>query len=512
MELWTEYSTKTVFQNAKPGRAASPKIELLTARNAYVSAQVIMRNISGFTVEKLCFKEKPDFNARLFRQDYRRFNDNAAYPDRLALISENSDLNLTVRSFCSQGFWVDFYVPEDAKIGVSHEILCIETNKGVFEAEFVVNVFESVLPKISESRFNHEYFFDPTNPIFYGTAERFSEKWWAFIEETADRFKELRNNAIIIHPLFLLGNSGSRRISETEWSFDFACWDRYVDIFLKKGAAASFTISAICQSVEGKWVDSIGYNGESVHLEAGSSEAGNFLKAIFCAIYRHISEKGMLKMYRTHIQDEPHTCGTWQWARDIIRQAAPDLPCGEPLDMIESSYGLENYCDIMVPRVNVYEEDPAFFRRMMKEGTEVWTYSCCFPEEGWWLNKFIDLPFIRSRIMEWNCVGTGAKGFLHWGFNYYSDEENSMYGVGAATRFKGDGHIVYPHDSGFGYEISTRFINTRDGNQDAELLIMKSEKDPERVKAIINKVVRAYNDFSDDGENFNEALRELLEV
>jgi hypothetical protein len=140
----------------------------------------------------------------------------------------------------------------------------------------------------------------------------------------------------------------------------------------------------------------------------------------------------------------------------------------------------------------------------------VWCYSCCFPEENWWLNKFIDLPHSYSRMIKWACYSQDITGFLHWGFNYWG--EKTIYGIQPAARYKGDGYIVYPDVEHFDVLHSNRGVATREGLYDWELLHILAQKDAAAAMAISLSVARTFEDFTDDAENLDAARMKLLEA
>ena len=508
MLVWTEPSTKTVFQNARPDANSSAKLSLISARNAYVSGQIILRDLADFVIQKVRILGGSRLKKRLFVQEYRLFNDQVAYPDELTEIPLNQTMEIRVSAHTAKSLWVDFYVSKTVLPETIEMKAEVETSAGTVSADISLKICKTEIPDSKDGLFNLEYFFHLSPAEILGEEKQFGEHWWRVMEKTADLFKELRNNAIIVYPRELLAESGSRRIGPDKWEFHFETWDRYVQFFLQKGVAKSFSVFATIQSVYGKNMSILDENGEMVQAETPSLEAEAFLFQMFEAISQHTRANGTFSMFRAHLQDEPHITDTWLWAREIVRKAAPGLPCSEPIDMIESAYGLKGACDLMIPRTNVYEEDVPFFKKEMKK-RDLWVYSCCYPEEGWWLNKFVDMPFIRSRIMEWNLVGQGIAGFLHWGFNFFSVP---AYGVGPEARFKGDGHIVYPDPASRGYKLSSRFINTRDGMQDAELLLLKMKKAPRETRRIIRRVVRNNYVFSDDPKGFDTALRQIYEI
>ena len=212
-------------------------------------------------------------------------------------------------------------------------------------------------------------------------------------------------------------------------------------------------------------------------------------------------------MLLMRLQDEPHSTEFWKWAREKCRQFMPGVICGEPLDTHTISRGLAGECDQYIPRIEVYEEGADYYLERQKAGDQVWCYSCCFPEVMGWLNKFIDLPPIYSRLMKWACFSHGITGFLHWGFNYWG---NGLYGMNPDARFKGDGFIVYPDAANNSLMLSARGLNTRDGIQDWELLSLLEKKNPAAAKAIAHRIARDFTDLHTDPLSLEAARVEIL--
>ena len=53
MFIWLERSTKQIFGNARPGKDSSGVICVHAARNSFAAAQIVVRNLEPFTVEKI---------------------------------------------------------------------------------------------------------------------------------------------------------------------------------------------------------------------------------------------------------------------------------------------------------------------------------------------------------------------------------------------------------------------------------------------------------------------------
>ncbi|MBQ3866934.1 MAG: DUF4091 domain-containing protein [Clostridia bacterium] len=525
MFIWTEYSTKQVFGNARPARDSKNAITVDVARGAYCAAQVIVRDIVPIELERIDVKRAGaeegagrrkerggEIAVRLFRQEYTVYNDRTAYPDRLSAVKAGK-VRMKLTPHCAHGFWVDFYVPEKTAPGSYEYVLTLSGPAGAAEAKITVKVHKAAVLPSALSPFGHEYFFN-LNLLPGAKLKRFTEGWWQMLGHYADVFRELRNNFIWVHLNDLLIAGGSKATENGGLDLRWEIFDRYVELFIDRGAASGFTILSPVQSVEGKYISAIGADGNSRCIDTPSEEAANYIRELYTQIRAHLKEKGWLNIFRTHIEDEPHTTGVWLWAHAIISEVCPELIIGEPLDMIESARGTADKAAWMVPRVNVFEDDPQLFRKYVDRGGELWLYSCCFPEEAWYLNKFVDLPFIRSRLMEWACIDVGAKGFLHWGFNFWGDG-HSLYGFNADARFKGDGAIVYPNLRAKKLDIGARFVNTRDGLQDADLFMQLLGSGRPELAAAARKIANSathgsFKNFSDDDEAFAKKQRALL--
>jgi hypothetical protein len=520
MQIWLERSTEQIFGNARPGKDSPDILDIHAARNSYASVQIVVRNLEPFTVEKINVRRigaramRRGSKVRIFRQEYTTYNDRTSYPDKLTEL-RGGKTKTAVKPHCAQVFRVDFYVPDEAKPGFYQYAATVVTDKGDFTVEISLIVHRATVNPPAESAFGHEYFFNTQLLPKEAGVKMFTEEWWELLGHYADVMRELRNNTICVSAS-LLSAAGSCKLPDGTYRFVWDYFDRYVNLFIDRGAARGFTMSAIMQSVEGKAVYAIGENGKGVSYDTFSPEAEEYIRALYTALEAHLKEKGWDKIFRSHIEDEPHTTEGWLWADKIISEAAPSIVTGEPLDMIESARVICETAKWAVPRINVHDEDQSVFKKMIGRGGELWLYSCCFPEEAWWLNKFVDLPVIRSRLMEWACIDVGAKGFLHWGFNYWGDG-NSLYGFNADARFKGDGAIVYPNVRRKKLDLSARFMNTRDGLQDADLFMQIFASDNEELKADALSLLKRttggnFTTFSDNSALFEHSYGTLLHI
>jgi hypothetical protein len=133
----------------------------------------------------------------------------------------------------------------------------------------------------------------------------------------------------------------------------------------------------------------------------------------------------------------------------------------------------------------------------------------------------VDVPLIESRLMHWLNYRYGLKGYLHWGFNSWTDDP-----INAPGRHRGDGWHVYPKKDGL--LNSLRWEQMRNGIQDYECLWLLENKIAQikatlspRVAELIeptrrgveiaSRVVPAYNDYTRDPEVLYAARRQAIE-
>ena len=113
-----------------------------------------------------------------------------------------------------------------------------------------------------------------------------------------------------------------------------------------------------------------------------------------------------------HVSDEPHgdeARANYIAARTLLKELAPWMKTMDALSEIE--YGRQGLTDMPIPSISVTKQ----FR---EEGIECFTYFCCGPR-GRYLNRLVDTPLAKMRMLGWLCRRFDVRGFLHWGYNYW---------------------------------------------------------------------------------------------
>lgn len=511
MFIWSSFSGANNFSNTRIGRRDTSSLTVHSGRNMYVSGQLLLRDTDNdFAVNSIQITGLPQNVAAEYSfAENIVFNDGFPYPD--ILLNKKS---IFVKKNYTQIVWICLHVPKDAEPGKKSFKIKVFTDRGEFTAAWKIHIHSFCLDEPENSFVNHEYFFSPTL-YFSDTDEprydypRFSGQWWALMREYAASMKKLRVNCLYLQALELLSLSGSRRIGKNKWNLDFTLLGRFVDVFLENGSFKYISIAHIVSAADGTTIHYLDEKGQKQQAEADTPLANAWAEVFYSSLYGYFKQKNRLHMLRMHLQDEPHSSAAWKWAREKCRKFMPDIRCGEPLDTHAVALELPGYCDCYIPRIEIMESNGDFYKERQAKGDEVWVYSCCYPEQSWFLNKFIDQPHQYSRLMEWTCFYKGVTGFLHWGYNQW---HAGMYGLAPDARFKGDGFIVYPDAENNSVLDSARGIETLEGMQEWEMLVHAGRKAPDEVKKIVEAVTKGFDSFRFDpsGRALENAKAKLL--
>lgn len=504
MIIWCNSSSYDAYKSCRPGRYDASELTLHSAKNARARGIIFLRDYAEFTVNGVEFPSAPDGIGLTFAyQSYITYNDGTPYPDP---ISQDASVNVKVQT--AQGIWICAEVGKNAQKGLYRLSARVKTTAGDFDVPVALRVYGVTVPDADKGVFSLEYFLNVTD-LPEKCGRRWSAEWYTYLEKYAQSLTDIRNNCLDISAMVFLADAGSRRTGESEWALDFSKVGEYIDFMTAHAEIKLLSIRSIIACVMGDTIPYFDYDGSTKSVKYTEPLAAAWAKAYYGGLYEYFRGRGQLPILQFRLQDEPHYPDCWRWAREMCRKYAPGVVCGEPLDTHSTSVELEGYCDQYIPRINVYEEGADFYKRMQEKGAQVWVYSCCFPEESWYMNKFIDQPHRYSRLMSWACFAQGITGFLHWGYNYWS--ETSIYGTSPEARFKGDGFVVY-YDGNGGLLPSARSYATYEGIIEYELLSIAAKKRPAAAKALALSVCRTFTDFERGEKALDDASLRLLQL
>jgi hypothetical protein len=183
--------------------------------------------------------------------------------------------------------------------------------------------------------------------------------------------------------------------------------------------------------------------------QATSDTYVRFLKQFLPAFHRFLTDENLLATSYFHLSDEPsggQHIENYKRARNVLRDLAPWMKVMDALSDVH--YGREGLTDIPIPIVSSAQA-------YIDEKIPHWVYYCCAPH-GPWLNRFLDTPLPKVRMSGWLFYRLGARGFLHWGYNYWHKIEQEAitdpFTDASAAAWPlipyGDPFMVYPGEKG----------------------------------------------------------------
>ncbi|MEG0725945.1 MAG: DUF4091 domain-containing protein, partial [Mucinivorans sp.] len=346
----------------------------------------------------------------------------------------------------------------------------------------------------------------------------YSDDYWKMLGAVAEKMADCYQNVVIISPVDLTKFT----LKKGKYSFDFTNFDRSVEIFEQAGVekviegghlarrASDWGSSFVVNVPTGEYTPS----GEVVTrgLTAQNDSTINYINQFIPALVKHLKAKGWYDKYLQHIADEPTAGANGKSYIDIaklVKTAAPDIK------IIEACHtkDLDNVINVWVPQLNFFNSDHKFYQERQAAGDQVWFYTCLAPQ-GQFVNRFLEQPLIKTRLIHWLNYKYGATGYLHWGLFYWctDDQYNQttiMNTEGGNTLPGGDCWIVYP-DNGV-LHGSIRLDAMRDGVADYELLKMLEEKNKPMADELCRQMVYDWALYNTEPYHFRKTRREILQ-
>jgi hypothetical protein len=312
-----------------------------------------------------------------------------------------------------------------------------------------------------------------------------------------------------------------------ELEFDFTRFDQIADVFWNTGKMDFLETGELTTFGEKQWSSTKislqdfsvknAENGQKIKM-AGK----DVIPFLLPSFESHLRQKGWLSKTLFGIKDEPslHNSLSWQEASSYMHKYAPDLI---RIDAIETT-NLLNEIEVAIPKLDHFSTWNKTYEEWQQKGHELWFYTVGIYQGSLFPNKTIDVPLGDSRILHWMNYKYDATGYLHWGWNQWT--ENPYKEVGMHI---GDGWHVYPVKDGV--VNSLRWEQMRNGIQDYEYFWMlenkiKSLRDSlgtrfswinpkQRGKEISGNVIKGFAEHSDDPQvlykSKMELIRELVE-
>lgn len=443
--------------------------------------------------------------------------DKAEYPE-LLLPLDNGTVTAEYNGW--NVFWIEIFSESGLPAGTYALECTAETNGVHTETTVQCTVIDAFLPK--QEMIYTNWFHTDCLMQYYGF-EAFSEEYWRVTESFLRRAAEYGMNCVLT-PLFtppLDTKVGGERptvqlvdvavIGKDTYKFGFDRLDRWIEM-CDRCDIECYEMSHLFTQWGAKHAPKIiaEKDGEAVQIFGWKTRAAGkrykrFLEQFAAAILNYIDEKGIRGKCLFHISDEPAGAmiRSYKKASKIVHKYFTNVKIIDALSdfkmyekgLIETPIPANNHIEPFLGKV-----------------PELWTYYCCVQADKNVANRFFSMPSLRNRILGTQLYKYDAKGFLHWGYNFYF----LQYSKGLIDPYKvtdaggafssGDSFIVYPKADGTPLD-SLRLHVFYDGFQDMlALKLLESKIGKEKVLQLLESECQTPITFSDYPQNENWLL------
>jgi hypothetical protein len=437
------------------------------------------------------------------------------YPDPLWNFPMELERNRT------HSLWVTIAVPANAIPGLYQGTLVVRASKRILaRADFRVHVLSATVPTQHMLKVTNWFDLgDAASRQFYNVPQ-FSEGWWSLLENIARVMADYRQNMVITPLMELI----TPRAEGDQLAYDFSNFDRWVDTFQKAGVIgyiegnhllgrpggydAALTVRVFLLE-----------NGKVTKqdLSPDDSRVGPYLTGFLSALNTHLTEKNWKSIYFQHILDEPHGSEPPYYARiaDLVHRNMPGVLTMDAVDASDIPEELKTKCDVWVPQLGRFDNQMDLIRDRIQSGHDVWFYTCLFPNKRY-LNRLIDYPLLKVRLLHWLNFRYGFTGFLHWGWSYWTPDpvKDTQPVIDANTQLlpPGDAFIVYPDPARKSVFSSIRLEAMREGVEDYELLRALKAKNPAAAEQLSQAAITSFTEYVRDPAAFRKIERKLLQA
>ena len=404
-----------------------------------------------------------------------------------------------------EAIFVCWHVPPDSLTGAHSGKLVIKVGQAASIVPVNIEVYPAIVPAAGKLEVTN--WFNIANMASRHGIEMWSEEHWEMIRRYAQLMRRARQN----HFWVTLGMIGISKDADGAYSFDFSRAERLIRLFLGLGFTHIDGGHLITRTSFGAPFFVLATDR---NVRATSVEAYDFYAQYLPAWRDFLKENGWLGRLVQHIGDEPleQSAPDYRIVAGVVRKYLPEVKIIDAVEIAE----LGGAVDIWVPKNSYYEAHIEQFEKHRRYGDTVWFYTCCFPG-GHYMNRLLDVPLLRTRLLHWGNYRYDLKGFLHWGFNMYKasqdpfEENCPSHGADGKDNLPaGDTHIAYPGPDG--PWPSVRLEAQGRGAEDFELLMILAERDKRLADDITTICVRSFKSFTEDPQVFDTAHRKLLDA
>lgn len=522
-----------VFEDGYKMPKSYDSVKTFGIRGEVVSAQIVVaakKNLSGVTVEIGELKSK---NGNILAASsewnfvgYIPLTENTPNQPVTHLVRQApgkfpeylmNERQADVKEKSWQPVWLTINIPEKAAEGTYSGKITVKSGQESQSLPVILTVYPLTMPEERHLDIA-EWYNTGSFDRFFGIKEAYSPQWFAMLKKIADNFAAHRQNTFQVP----MGSIGISLADSADFRFDFSRFDQIAQVFWNTGKMKYLETGEVGNFGKERWASKKVYFDDYKVKKSATGEimtmpGEDVLPYLLPAFEDHLRAKGWLDKTIFGIKDEPsiHNAISFNEVSDFVHRYAPDLI---RFNALESTQVIDEL-EIAIPKLDHFADWYDSYRDWQKQGNILWFYSVGIFQASILPNKTIDVPLIDSRIMHWLNYKYDATGYLHWGWNQWT--EDPLHEVGQHI---GDGWHVYPSKDGF--LNSLRWEEMRNGIQDYEYFWLLENRisqiknsagsrfkwiDPkQRGKEIASKVVQSFSDRSYNPEVLNRAKAQVV--
>lgn len=361
----------------------------------------------------------------------------------------------------TNAFWITAQIPPDARPG-AYRLLVTLAADSEDPATLVAHltVHQAVLAPRRDFPVTHWFYADALCDWYH--VEPYREAFWTVLDPYLADIVAHGQDTLYV-PLFTPPLDGVKRPTQLlgvrhedgSYHFDWTLVRRWVHAARSHGLRHFEWTHLFSQWGARHALRIYAGHGEAASLlwppETGATSGvyREFLAQFLPQFERFLRAEGLLDRSFFHLSDEPHGdahLANYRAARELLRELAPWMPVMDALTHLD--FARAGLTDIPIPLLTTA-------RDFVDAGFPAWTYFCCVPR-GRYLNRFLDTPLVKVRMAGWLFYRNGARGFLHWGYNYWYKRQTTELidpylitdGLGWPGWCYGDPFVVYPGAAG----------------------------------------------------------------
>ena len=397
------------------------------------------------------------------------------YPDMLAPLKYDGKCRIVANALDS--LWLEIELPDDcselpdeSKLSVT---MLYSDGKPLATEEVTVEIIRAKLPE--QKTLRTEWFYADSLALYYDVPV-WSKKHWELLETFA-RSAVRGGVNMLLTPLTTYATNGRRmnvqlvkiKKDGDKYSFNFSRLDKWIEMCNRVGIKY-FELAHICNgacnparvwaTVDGEEKQIFDYGMSCV-----SPEYIHFIRSLLKAFLRHMKRRGDDKRCYFHVSDEPAAKMFEQYKK--MKESVADIL--EDYPVLDALYNIEYYNNGLVNNpVPCLQCLPPFLEANIPT---LWTYYANGPMSGNYSNRHVMLPLCKTRSLGMQMYKYKLIGFLHWGFNFYTDQRsehliNPFLDLSSERWVPaGDPFLVYPDRNGKPLE-SLRYATMYDVFQD----------------------------------------------